>query len=164
VDELDFSEVYTRHAQDVYRFALYLSGNAHVAQDVTAETFARAWVARGRIRLGSVKAYLLVIARNLCRDVARHPPDGAQADHDVADTVADQERTVRAREELGHVLRALRELPELDRTVLAMATIEGLSHQAIAEAVGLSVPAIKVRIHRARVRLNAARGYQEGQP
>jgi DNA-directed RNA polymerase specialized sigma24 family protein len=42
-----------------------------------------------------------------------------------------------------------------------MATMEGLSHQAIAEVVGLSPAAVKVRIHRTRVRLNAARGHEK---
>ena len=42
-----------------------------------------------------------------------------------------------------------------------MATVEGLSHQAIAVALDLSVDAVKVRVHRARVRLNAIRAEME---
>jgi RNA polymerase sigma-70 factor (ECF subfamily) len=53
-------------------------------------------------------------------------------------------------------MRALRELPEGDRVVLLMATVEGLSYQTIAAALDVSVAAVKVRVHRARVRLNAA--------
>ena len=79
VDEPDFSVLYKRHARDVYRFSLYLSGDFALAEDLTAETFARAWVARERIRVGSVKAYLLMIARNLYRDVTRRRAESPTA-------------------------------------------------------------------------------------
>jgi DNA-directed RNA polymerase specialized sigma24 family protein len=46
--------------------------------------------------------------------------------------------------------------------VLLMATIEGLPYDAIAAAVGLSVAAVKVRVHRARLKLHLARTPQEG--
>jgi RNA polymerase sigma-70 factor (ECF subfamily) len=155
--------MYRRYASDVHRFSLWLSGDVHVAEEVTAETFARAWVARGRIREATVKAYLLSIARNLCMDVGRargHAPlDDAVA---VPDGAADQERAEGARREWATVARALRDLPEMDRTVLLMATIGGLAHDAIGLAVGLSTAAVKVRVHRARVRLNAARASGEG--
>jgi RNA polymerase sigma-70 factor (ECF subfamily) len=156
MDDLDFSAVYTQHSRDIYRFALYLCGDHSLAQDLTAETFARAWIARERIRVGSVKAYLLMIARNLYRDVRRQPvtvtlPD----DFETRDVSASPETAAGARGELQRVLSALRQLPETDREVLLMATAEGLSHHDIAGVLGLSVDAVKVRVHRARVRLNA---------
>jgi len=160
VDEQDFSSIYERYSRDVYRFALYLSGDAALAQDITAETFARAWAVHDGIRVGSVKAYLLMIARNLIRDMHRAPAvSSLPGDTAVADQAADQERAAHARQEWRTVQRALAGLPEVDRAILLMATMEGLSHQEIAESVGLSVTAVKVRIHRARVRLNAARGH-----
>jgi RNA polymerase sigma-70 factor (ECF subfamily) len=157
VDEPDFAAVYERHAKDVYRFALYLSGDFAEAQDITAETFARAWAAHDRIRVDSVKAYLLMIARNLYRDERRRPADLSLPEHhDAPDDGAGPEASAQARHELRRVLRALHEIPESDRAVLLMATVEGLSHRTIAVALGLSVDAVKVRVHRARVRLNAA--------
>jgi len=158
VDEQDFSSIYERYSRDVYRFALYLSGDAALAQDITAETFARAWAVHDGIRVGSVKAYLLMIARNLFRDGRRRPvqvqlPDFA----DVRDGAASPEAAAEARQDLRSVLGALRALPELDRAILLMATLEGLSHEAVGAAVGLSTAAVKVRVHRARVTLNAAR-------
>jgi hypothetical protein len=45
---IDVAEVYERYARDVYRFALYLSGNRALAEDIASETFARAWIARDR--------------------------------------------------------------------------------------------------------------------
>jgi RNA polymerase sigma-70 factor (ECF subfamily) len=162
VDEPDFSALYQRYAQDVYRFSLYLSGDFALAEDLTAETFARAWVARERIRVGTVKAYLLMIARNLYRDAMRRRSDASLPDHfDVADAASGPEASAQARDDLRQVLWALGQIPEHEREVLLMATIEGLSHQAIAVALDLSVTAVKVRVHRARVRLNTIRAGME---
>ena len=49
---------------------------------------------------------------------------------------------------------ALQQLPEIDRAALLMHAQEGLSHAEIAVALGLSVAAVKVKIHRARIKLN----------
>src|SRR5262245_48494137 len=162
VDEPDFAAFYERHARDVYRFSLCLSGDFALAEDLTAETFARAWVARERIRVGSVKAYLLMIARNLYRDATRRTNESRlPEDFDVADRAPGPEAAAQARDELQRVLWALGKIPEHEREVLLMATVEGLSHQAIALALDLSVEAVKVRVHRARVRLNAVRAEME---
>jgi RNA polymerase sigma factor (sigma-70 family) len=165
VDELGFASIYERYSRDVYRFAFYLSGDRAVAQDITAETFARAWAVHEQVRVGSVKAYLLMIARNLYRDGRRKPVEARlPAAVEVRDPDRGPEAAAQARDELQVVLRALREIPELDRAALLMATVEGLSHQAIASALGLSAAAVKVRVHRARVKLNAARGTGVGTP
>ena len=64
---VDFHSVYERYAQDIFRFALYLSGDASLADDITQETFVRAWVTPGEVRGGTVRAYLPMIVRNLYR-------------------------------------------------------------------------------------------------
>ena len=61
----DFGAVYERYADDVLRFALYLTGDRAEAEEIASETFVRAWLASGEIRVETVKAYLLSIARNL---------------------------------------------------------------------------------------------------
>jgi len=50
---------------------LFLCGNAALADDLTSDTFVRAWTSRGKIRETTVKAYLFTIARNLYRDHLR---------------------------------------------------------------------------------------------
>ena len=46
----DFEHLYARYGRDVFRFALYLCGNRADAEDIAAETFARAWTSRDRLR------------------------------------------------------------------------------------------------------------------
>ena len=62
---LDLDDLYSRYAADVRRFAVYLTGDAALADDITSETFLRAWSSVGRIREATVKAYLFTIVRNL---------------------------------------------------------------------------------------------------
>ena len=53
----DFHSLYEKYVQDVRRFALLLSGNDALADDLTSETFVRVWTSRGEIRQATVKAY-----------------------------------------------------------------------------------------------------------
>lgn len=48
---VDFRSLYERYAQDVYRFAMYLCGDPVLTEDITSETFVRAWVTPEEIRL-----------------------------------------------------------------------------------------------------------------
>ena len=72
----NFHDLYVRYAGDVHRFATYLSGDPALADDITSETFLRAWTSSSPIRESTIKAYLFTIARNLyfaeSRRSARH--------------------------------------------------------------------------------------------
>ncbi len=74
----DIEDLYERYAGAVRRFALYLCGDAVMADEITSDTFVRAWMAVNRIRQPTVKSYLFTIARNahtdLLRHAARHAP------------------------------------------------------------------------------------------
>jgi RNA polymerase sigma factor (sigma-70 family) len=160
--DLTFAAIYNQYVQDVYRFALYLSGNRETAEDLAAETFAKAWSARDRVRVGTVKAYLLMITRNLYRDsMRRRPEQPLQHEWLIADDAANPEAIAAARGELRVVLDALHALPEIDRSILLMATVGDVPYEAIGVAFDMSVSAVKVRVHRARVKLNAARFAKE---
>jgi RNA polymerase sigma-70 factor (ECF subfamily) len=115
VDETDFTGLYRRHSGDVLRFALYLTGSRAEAEDVAAETFARAWMAHGEIRVGTVKAYLLMIARNLCRTLRRGPPAPESLSAHEVDRSGDPGLATDARDELARVLACLQELAEPER-------------------------------------------------
>lgn len=153
---MDLHELYARYARDVHRFALYLSCNAALAEDITSETFLRAWSAAGPIREASVKAYLFTIARNLYRTEMRHAsrqvaltdtfPSGAPGADDRLDRQA----------ALGAVTASLRTLPELDRAALLMRTLDAMAYEEIAKVLEISVANAKVKVHRARLRLAAA--------
>lgn len=159
---MDFASLYRQYARDVFRFAYFLSGNHALAEDIAAETFARALTAGDRIQTGTVKAYLLRIARNLFVDAVRRDSRLATlaAEDDVFDPAPDPERVTRSRMELEVTRQALATLSEGERAALLMAAVGGLSHEQIGAALECSIPAVKLRIHRARLRLRqlTARG------
>jgi RNA polymerase sigma-70 factor (ECF subfamily) len=152
---ITFHELYSRYAGDVYRFAHWLSGNPHDAQDITAETFVRAWTAPQEPRLESVKAYLFAIARNLHRKQWRRTARHDSLDEAMPDPRAQPDEVAINREEFQRTLAAVHALSEIDRTVLLLRAEEDLSYEDIAAVTGLSVTAAKVKVFRARAKLTA---------
>jgi RNA polymerase sigma-70 factor (ECF subfamily) len=156
---VDFADLYSRYALDVFRFAYYLSGSRELAEDIAAETFARALTVNDEVKPGSIKAYLLAVARNLFVDWTRRRErtNVSIDDHlSVADPMPGPEQIASDRLQLDAARIALLRLPEPERAVLLMATLHELPYDEIAAAVGCSRAAVKVRIHRARLRLRAS--------
>jgi RNA polymerase sigma-70 factor, ECF subfamily len=147
---MTFHSLYEAHAKDVYRFARFLTGSDDAAADVTSETFLRAWAGRDSIRTATAKAYLLAIARNLARDRARSA--SRLSDGDVPDTPVPP--NAEARLELARTLAAVRALPAEYREPLLLAAV-GVRYDEIGRLLGLSVGVVKIRVHRARLKLGA---------
>ena len=148
-----FHDLYESYSRDIYRFALYLSGDAAVAEDVTSETFIRVWSSPEPVRLGTVKAYLLTIARNLCFMERRRRARGRELDESTPDARQSVARQAEVRDELDRILRTLQQFPEMDRAALLMRVDEGLSYEEIAAALRLPVATVKVKVHRTRLKL-----------
>ena len=161
---VDFHSLFERHSQDVYRFALYLSGDPSLAEEITQETFVRAWVMPGEVRGGTVKAYLLTIARNLYRAERKRAARQVALDGTLPDPKPGPEAVAGGRLELDAVFEALQTLPEADRAALLMHAQDGLPYAAIASALGLSIAAVKVRVHRARIKLRRLCDPKEDEP
>jgi RNA polymerase sigma-70 factor (ECF subfamily) len=149
----EFEKLYERYARDVYRFSLYLSGSPAQAEDIAAETFVRVWTARDKVRVATVKAYLFTIARHLHADGRRREARHAELSESLIDPGPGPELEAASRQELEAVLAALQKLPEPDRAALLMRAQDGMPYEEIAGALGLSLPAAKVKVHRARLRL-----------
>ena len=153
----DIEDFYYRHADDVRRFALYLSGDAVMADEITSDTFVRAWMAVDRIRQPTVKSYLFAIARNIYRDFHRRAAVHTGLDDNLPDTRITAEEQMLLSQEVREVLMALQQLPEIDRAVLLLRALDDMSYEDIAETVGIQVVDARVRVHRARVKLMQAR-------
>ena len=149
----DFHAFYERHAPRVRRWALFLCGDPALADDITSETFVRAWTAPGPLRQETVKSYLLTIARNLYRDSLRRTRRTVELNEAQPDSRATALKQAEDRSELTFVLAAVQQLPEADRVALLLRAQEDMPYEEIAETLGLSVGAVKVKIHRARLKL-----------
>jgi RNA polymerase sigma-70 factor, ECF subfamily len=154
---MNFSELYGRYAHDIYRFALYLCGSEFLAEDLTSETFVHAMCGPTDLRLGTVKAYLFAITRNLYRDHVARQGRAIASDSlpERPDPRPDPEASAQDKQELQNTLRVIQTLPEQQREALLLALEGDLSYEEIGRILGCSVPAVKVRIHRARMFLKA---------
>jgi len=164
MDRVDFRGLYERHAGDVRRFALFLVGERARADDLAAEAFARAWTSVGELRTATVKAYLFKIVRNLVVEGARKKNREQGLEDSTVDVRPGPVESADGRLELAAVLAALQRLPEADRAALLMRAQDGMSHEEIAAALELSVAAVRVRIHRARLALSALKIREERKP
>lgn len=148
-----FHDLYERYSRDVYRFVLYLSGDPAMADDVTSETFIRVWSSPEPVRMATVKAYLLTIARNLWLMERRRGLRREDLDETIPETGQSAAHQAEVKDDLDRVLRALQEFPEVDRAALLMRAEEGLSYEEISVTLGVPLATIKVKIHRARLKL-----------
>lgn len=154
---MTFHDLYEKYARDVYRFALFLTGDAAEADDLASETFVRAWTAGGEIRQTTVKAYLFTIVRNLHRDAMRKARRQDALDERMEEASPSADR-VEQRLEVGRVVDGIRRLPSLDRTLLMLRVHDEMSYDEIGEAVGMEPAAVRMRVHRARAKLAGSRG------
>ena len=158
-----FHGLYSRYAADVYRFAHWLTGNPDDAQDITSETFVRAWTAPEEPRMETVKAYLFTIARNLHRKQWRRQSRHEALDETMPSQAVQPDQAAVNQDEFRRTLEALHALPEVDRTVLLLRAEQELTYEDIAEVTGLSVAAAKVRVFRARAKLAALLHLETGE-
>jgi RNA polymerase sigma-70 factor (ECF subfamily) len=150
-----FHELYVRHAARIHAQHLRQTRDPDAAHDLTAETFAQAWLARERFRDesgGSALPWLLGIARNILlmsvrrkrleqlacerlglRDRLDGPPAAVEPDASWLDGLDD----------------LLAELPDGQREALRLRVLEDRDYAGVAEALGTSPQAARVRVHRA---------------
>lgn len=147
---LSFEELYVSYSPDVYRFANWLSGNANDAEDITAETFVRAWLNVATIRTETLKAYLFMIARNIYLESLRKRQDHEPLNDVHLDPYPTLEKILETQSELDQIRAALLTLPEIDRSTFVMRVQYDLSYAEIARVLQISEGAAKVKVHRVR--------------
>jgi RNA polymerase sigma-70 factor, ECF subfamily len=159
-----FREIYDRYYQDVRRFALFLTGDPARADDLTADTFVRAWQARDRIQHATVKAYLMTITRNLYRDQLRaRSRQFVELNETIADETPGADVQVQHASTLRDVRARLRRVARGDRRALLLYVVKEMSYAEVAAALGISIGAVKSRICRARDALATLRPVQDGE-
>src|SRR5271154_2770666 len=133
---MDFRSLYKKYAPDVYRFALYLSSERGEAEDITSETFARAWAAPEPIEMATVKAYLFTIARNLFLQGLRKKSRHVALHDELRDPQAGPYVQAEKKEKLQPVMAELQRLPEASRAAVLMRAVDGMAYEEIAQVLG----------------------------
>jgi RNA polymerase sigma-70 factor (ECF subfamily) len=158
------------HQDRVYGFAMRMCRNAEDAKDILQETFLGMVRSLREFREESkFSTWLYRIAANACLKKRRRGvhdpapeqelsldelmprPDAEGRKPEIADWSDDAERALLRGELSGRMEAAIDRLPKDYKIVLVLRDVEGLSAEETAQAVGLSVAAVKSRLHRARV-------------
>ena len=158
---INFHDLYQKYAQDVYRFAYWLCGDAQDAEDITSETFVRALTSTHEIQTETVKGYLLTIARNLAFKKAKRANRLADLTPGLPALGNGPEKTAETNLSLRGVMQFMQTLPEIDRAALLLHIQDDLSYEEISKVLGTSLAAAKVKVHRTRLKLNAYRMREE---
>ncbi|WP_030277462.1 RNA polymerase sigma factor [Streptomyces sp. NRRL B-24484] len=134
---------------NVRRFARSLCATPEDAEDAAQEALIILYRKIGTLRAsGALASWMFRIVRNECLRHARAVLGGPLPARDSPVLSAEDE--VLQRLEAGRVAAAIAALPADQRRLLVMRDIQGLGGRAVADALGLSIPAMKSRLHRAR--------------
>jgi RNA polymerase sigma-70 factor (ECF subfamily) len=151
-----------RHQEQVYRFGMKMCRDPEDARDVLQDTLlAMARSVRDFRGQSSISTWLYSIARGFCikkRRRSKFAPepersldsDAASEGSALADPVRGPDEELAGKEVRQALEVAIRELEPKYREVLLLRDVEGLSAPEVAEVLGLGVPAVKSRLHRAR--------------
>lgn len=158
VTEADFEELYRGELPRVYNFFRYRVGDGQLAEDLTSETFEKAWRNRGRYKrnLGAFSTWLFTIARRVVIDHYRRHRAETSLD-DLAHLAADEnpEAWVQEQADFARLSVLLARLTDRDRELVALKYGAGLSNRTIAGLTGLSESNVGVILHRALQLLRA---------
>ena len=159
-DKQAFEELVRATYADAYTLAYRLTGNEEDASDVVQEAYLRAFKSLKRFRGDaqfSTWLYRIVAncAATLLGKRTKHRHDDLEDDAPLVDLRPDYapEAQLDTTIERERVTEALRELPDGLRAVVVLRDVYDLPHEAIANELGISEAAAKVRLHRARRKL-----------
>ncbi|HKC04808.1 MAG TPA: RNA polymerase sigma factor [Patescibacteria group bacterium] len=146
-----FGELYKIFLSKIYRFIYYLIGDEFLAEDLTQNTFLRAWngLTNFSLNKGTFQSYLYTIARNLVIDSQRkkkiYSLEGLE---NIIQSKENQEDELWKNEKMQKVHEALDGLPEDDRQIIILRFFEEMHFDEISNVIGKESGAIRVKIHR----------------
>ncbi len=164
VTTLDSQALFAEYHQRLYRYTLSLLRDPAEADDATQETLVRAVRQIESLRDGqALTTWLYRIATHVCFDRLRQrgrdktigPADEPYDLEQAEDDAPSLEQIIERSDMSACVQRYLDGLSDSYRAVILLHDLDGLTNPQIAEALGLSLATVKIRLHRARVRLHA---------
>lgn len=164
-DTAAFEEIVTRHQRSVLNLVYRFTGDASRAEDLAQEVFVRLYRALGGFEAKArFFTYLYKITLNLClkdreREQRRRaqsldtPSDDTHRAREVEDPTGSAEDIAQRHDTARIVREAVQSLPDEQRTAVILHRFHGLSYEELAEVLEISLPAVKSRLHRAKLAL-----------
>lgn len=137
-------------SDNIYRFILKNTRNTDVSHDIVQETFMKLWNKVEKVNFEKVKSYLFTTAYRTMIDHYRR--ENRLSSLDAAD-FSKLSHTEQYNDLAEIIEDAVKQLPEVQRTVILLRDYEGYSYKEIGEVTGLNESQVKVYIYRARVTL-----------
>jgi RNA polymerase sigma factor (sigma-70 family) len=154
-----FEEIVRRYAKPLARYAAAIV-TLNRAEDVTQDAFSKALLAlRDTDKEIELRPWLYRIVRNTALNDLRDQPPATVPLQESIDGVETPLDAAERREEINELVTRLRALPDSQRAAIVMRELEGLSHEEIAAALGMTGGAARQAIHRARRKLRDAAGF-----
>jgi len=152
----DFKNLLTTHLPTMKAYAVMLTRDRALADDLLQETALKAWAAQSQFTMGTnFSAWMYRILRNQFISTIRRNKNRPACVDDVSEEFmarsGAQEEHVLSRE----VIRAMDRLPYEQREVMVLICANGLSYEDAAAATGCTVGTIKSRLWRARTKMSA---------
>lgn len=154
----DFSNIWLPYADRFYRVAFHLLESGPDAEDAVQELYLKLWKARGSLgNVGNPAAYGISVLKNICIDRIRKRTIRHAEPLEKAPPLPDAPPETRSelKDTLRYLMNEMEKLPQKQRDVLRMRTIEGLEYKEIAQRTGLSQVHIRVLIAQARKTLKS---------
>jgi len=150
-----FNELFYRYENDLKRYAYWLSGDRHIAEDLMQEALLRAWKSLHRLKEPkAAKGWLMtILRRENARRFERYRPQ--ESDIPIEELGA-RDKSYDTSTEAFVLRRAIDELPDDYRIPLVKQVIEGYSQKEIAAQIGISAAGVGTRLFRARQKLREA--------
>ena len=151
----DFAEAAERHLDDVHAFLVYLTGDRNVAEELTAETFARALERWRRYdpRRGSARTWLCQVARSTALDHFRAEERRRRRENRFSLQVPEAHEVVFGEGLSPELGGALSRMSAADRAVIALRVVLDLDAESAGAVLGISPTACSTRLSRALQRL-----------
>jgi RNA polymerase sigma factor (sigma-70 family) len=146
-----FSSFYRTQKEKLFGYLMRLTGNYQLSADIMQESFTR-YLENYGSQTQNV-SLLFAIARNAFCDNNRKRRHNHETEKDIEDTTNSPEKLALVRESYRHVLSALQTLDKDQRDILSLMVSSNLSYREIANIIGISEGNVKVKVHRARIRL-----------
>jgi RNA polymerase sigma-70 factor (ECF subfamily) len=147
----DFKSFYNEHREKLFSYLMRLTGDYYLSNDILQESFTRCLEHYGSHTRNV--SLLYTIARNSLTDHFRRSRKDYSRDEDLEDTTNNQEHALMIRQEYRQVLAGMQKLNKDERDILALTLSGELSYRDIASIVGISQGNVKVKVHRARMKL-----------
>jgi RNA polymerase sigma-70 factor (ECF subfamily) len=152
-DQEAFAQLYDRHVVRIYRHIYYMVSDSTTAEDLTAQTFLKAWEAidRDKERGAPIVAWLLRISHNLTVSYLRSKRDHSELDETFLDSkmTRNPEEALEQASDEKSMREAVLKLRDEQRQVIMLRFVEEMDYREVADIIGKSVPAVRVIQHRA---------------